>query len=556
MAGALSLSPDTNSLMEPKSILVLKRGPDGAMHVYSAQHQPHTAYIPVPMNIPSNPAYPLTSYGAKQPVDGSHFLSAPSHSYSASSIMHSAAGFSSSLPTSISAPIPIRRHTLPHIAHPEFGRNEGYDHTSPQSYDSSIQSPISVQSPTERSFSDSELEAAGSYAAPVMATPFRGASAVIESGSPYAVHHSRGHAQEGSDGSSAGWRTVAANVIDWSGRAHGGGHSRDSSAGSNTSTATAVGPVGEQSGIPYSMTAQSHSEFPMTPRSMNSGYHEHDYYEHPHIRSFHQASPPAAYYEATQSPNYVLSPTYSLSQYGSFGSPQSISPVALIGSHAPIVPKTESFEPDLTGSYPSNIWQQPRGVLGSLQEDDDKDSSVDDDTKSPSPDSSLPNTPAAGDLALPPVVPSQPFTTDAAGMTSLSPPPHSHVEFDIHITSNGNIRMPRSCRNTIPVPIPNLTKKSRGRRVPTKPTPVPGTGVGKSARTFTCTVDGCGKCFNRGEHLKRHIRSIHTDEKPHVCPVQKCGKTFSRHDNLCQHMRVHGKFSAPADGGLSDFDGR
>ncbi|CAE6454394.1 unnamed protein product [Rhizoctonia solani] len=541
--------------MERKSILVLKRGPDGSMHVYSTHQQPHAPYVPLPMNIPSHPAYAqpsLTSYGAKQTAEG-HFpmSSMPmSQSYSASSVMvHAPTGFSSSLPTSISAPIPIRRHTLPHIAYPDYGRDD-YDQTSPHSYDGSIQSPVSVQSPNDRAFSDTEYELAGSYTAPVMSTPFRGATAVIESGSPYTVQRTRGHTQEGSDGSNSGWRTVAANVIDWSGRAH-GGHSRDSSSGSTLSNTTAVGEQ-PQSSVPYPM-AGNHSDFPMAPRATNTGsYHDHDYYEQQHVRSFNPASPPSAYYEASQSPNYVLSPSYSMSQYhGSFGAPQSISPVALIGSQSSVVPKTEFFEPDLASSYPSNIWQQPRGTLDSLQEDDDKDSSVDDDPKSPSPDSSLPNTPSAVELALPPVVPSQPFTSDAARVTSTSPPPH--VDFDIHITSSGNIRMPRSCRNTVPVPIPNLTKKSRGRRVPTKIVTVPSTGVGKSARTFTCTVDGCGKCFNRGEHLKRHIRSIHTDEKPHVCPVQKCGKTFSRHDNLCQHMRVHGKFSAPTDGGLSDY---
>ncbi|CAE6466348.1 unnamed protein product [Rhizoctonia solani] len=540
--------------MEPKSVLVLKRGPDGAMHVYS-QHQSHTPYVPVPMNVPSNPTYvqSLTSYGAKHTTEGHYPISSMpmSHSYSTSSVMtHAATGFSTSLPTSISAPIPIRRHTLPHIAYPDYGREESYDQTSPQSYDSSIQSPVSVQSPNERSFSDTEYEVAGSYAAQVMSTPFRGATAVINSGTPYTVHRSRGHTQEGSDGSNSGWRTVAANVIDWSGRAH-GGHSRDSSSGSNLSNTTAVGEQLSNS-LPYPMTG-SHSDFPMTPRTVNTGsYHDQDYYEHPHIRSFNPASPPGAYYEASQSPNYVLSASYPLPQYlGSFGSPQSISPVALISSQQSVVPKTESLETDLASPYPSNLWQQPRTNLDSLQEDDDKDSSVDDDTKSPSPDSSLPNTPAPVELALPPVVPSQPFTSDVARVTSISPPPP--VDFDIQITSNGNIRMPRSCRNTVPVPIPNLTKKSRGRRVPTKLVTAPSTGVGKSARTFTCTVDGCGKCFNRGEHLKRHIRSIHTDEKPHVCPVQKCGKTFSRHDNLCQHMRVHGKFSAPTDGGLSDY---
>jgi hypothetical protein len=32
-------------------------------------------------------------------------------------------------------------------------------------------------------------------------------------------------------------------------------------------------------------------------------------------------------------------------------------------------------------------------------------------------------------------------------------------------------------------------------------------------RSYVCRVNGCGKCFQRGEHLKRHIRSIHTNEK-------------------------------------------
>ncbi|KAG6901975.1 hypothetical protein C0995_006074 [Termitomyces sp. Mi166 len=149
--------------------------------------------------------------------------------------------------------------------------------------------------------------------------------------------------------------------------------------------------------------------------------------------------------------------------------------------------------------------------------------------------------------------------------TSVSPStsePYSPVS----VTSTGAPR--RRARPTtslpIPIPVPNLTKKSRGRRVPTMedfkddldiPAPAApkgkkkGTGVAaKNMRTYTCDVDGCGKLFARGEHLKRHIRSIHTYEKPHRCPYPGCGKDFSRHDNLGQHMRVHKDYVPPKDG--------
>jgi hypothetical protein len=78
-----------------------------------------------------------------------------------------------------------------------------------------------------------------------------------------------------------------------------------------------------------------------------------------------------------------------------------------------------------------------------------------------------------------------------------------------------------------PIPVPNLTKKSRGRKVPVATAAAiaddsSGGGGGSSngttanvmgERTHVCPVPNCGKGFVRGEHLKRHIRSIHTHDK-------------------------------------------
>ena len=115
----------------------------------------------------------------------------------------------------------------------------------------------------------------------------------------------------------------------------------------------------------------------------------------------------------------------------------------------------------------------------------------------------------------------------------------------------------------VPVPVPNLNKNCRGRKVPfvaknfatltnaggdgdgvapirtlnmdlgervkreedgylpkAKRTRRKGNSVPTNApdentttRSYVCTLSGCGKCFVRGEHLKRHVRSIHTHDK-------------------------------------------
>ncbi|KAG6811228.1 hypothetical protein H0H92_008445 [Tricholoma furcatifolium] len=90
----------------------------------------------------------------------------------------------------------------------------------------------------------------------------------------------------------------------------------------------------------------------------------------------------------------------------------------------------------------------------------------------------------------------------------------------------------------MPVPVPHLTKKSRGRKVPYINTKVArglsaandgdddkdggrsgsnrrgrgGGRVGSGGRSFVCSVEGCGKCFIRGEHLKRHHTLVHIQD--------------------------------------------
>ncbi|KAK6985041.1 hypothetical protein R3P38DRAFT_3102727 [Favolaschia claudopus] len=78
---------------------------------------------------------------------------------------------------------------------------------------------------------------------------------------------------------------------------------------------------------------------------------------------------------------------------------------------------------------------------------------------------------------------------------------------------------PKNAAMTIPVPVPNLIKKSRGRHVPVGASAGTGEGGsgsgggkgkggkgggGEQERAFVCEVAGCGKGFVRGEHLKRH----------------------------------------------------
>ncbi|KAI5969276.1 MSN4 [Candida margitis] len=54
---------------------------------------------------------------------------------------------------------------------------------------------------------------------------------------------------------------------------------------------------------------------------------------------------------------------------------------------------------------------------------------------------------------------------------------------------------------------------------------------------FPCSE--CDKQFKRTEHLKRHIRSVHSNIRPYHCHY--CERKFSRSDNLAQHIKTHYK---------------
>ncbi|OBA22698.1 hypothetical protein METBIDRAFT_90440 [Metschnikowia bicuspidata var. bicuspidata NRRL YB-4993] len=59
-------------------------------------------------------------------------------------------------------------------------------------------------------------------------------------------------------------------------------------------------------------------------------------------------------------------------------------------------------------------------------------------------------------------------------------------------------------------------------------------------KPFPCP--DCDKQFKRLEHLKRHIRSVHSNIRPFHCKY--CEKKFLRSDNLAQHLKTHFKVDA------------
>ena len=109
------------------------------------------------------------------------------------------------------------------------------------------------------------------------------------------------------------------------------------------------------------------------------------------------------------------------------------------------------------------------------------------------------------------------FSSDLTPEISLNDQATTAITLDEHCYATPETLMNKDTQKTArriarrpnPIAIPNLTKKARGRPVPTKDTLL----KSGSGRAYACTVQDCRKVFTRAEHLKRHTRSIHTNEK-------------------------------------------
>ncbi|KAI6124600.1 hypothetical protein EV401DRAFT_2068774 [Pisolithus croceorrhizus] len=84
-------------------------------------------------------------------------------------------------------------------------------------------------------------------------------------------------------------------------------------------------------------------------------------------------------------------------------------------------------------------------------------------------------------------------------------------------------------------PPPPTPRSSRGRKVPWSE----GNVSPDTNRTIQCNV--CGRWFHRGEHVKRHIATLHSTAKPYACLFPTCNKVFSRRDNCKYHYNAHFK---------------
>lgn len=161
------------------------------------------------------------------------------------------------------------------------------------------------------------------------------------------------------------------------------------------------------------------------------------------------------------------------------------------------------------------------------------------------------NTPA-GPFAdgMPPAVPLPPDLTFGYNNKNNNRRSNSTTPTTLGRLHNSDITMSSTLGGAPRAPMtnPGSRRKSRTPSVPGLAgipgmTPMHGSATTISSRDgsddvekpFLCST--CGKSFRRSEHLRRHIRSVHSLERPFSCTL--CDKKFSRSDNLSQHLKTH-----------------
>jgi hypothetical protein len=124
-------------------------------------------------------------------------------------------------------------------------------------------------------------------------------------------------------------------------------------------------------------------------------------------------------------------------------------------------------------------------------------------------------------------------TTADAGSGATEPQDNDQSNAGADSRNDDNSTSSAGSENTGTTPLP-VSQNRRGRKQSLTEDP---------SKTFVCEL--CNRRFRRQEHLKRHYRSLHTQDKPFECG--ECGKKFSRSDNLAQHARTHGSGAVHLD---------
>ncbi|CAH6719762.1 hypothetical protein CLIB1444_02S15940 [[Candida] jaroonii] len=105
------------------------------------------------------------------------------------------------------------------------------------------------------------------------------------------------------------------------------------------------------------------------------------------------------------------------------------------------------------------------------------------------------------------------------------------------IIENEEVEKPQEVKEVQKIEVVDSVPFHNGRVLKNQPIVIPPQEEGKP---FTCP--DCPKQFKRSEHLKRHIRSVHSNVRPFHCKY--CEKQFSRSDNLAQHLKTHYRINA------------